>query len=45
MSDPLSLVRNATVAGTAIAHEDGHYVFGAQRLPETTKTCFKRTLG
>ena len=44
MSDPLSLVRQAIIAGTQINYVNQHYEFGQHKLPETTKTCFKRTL-
>lgn len=45
MSDPLSLVRQATMTGTAVNYVDGNYIFGRYKLHESTKTCFKRTLG
>jgi hypothetical protein len=44
MNDPLSLVRRAIMAGQTIEYVDHHYVFAGHRLPEATKTCFKRTL-
>lgn len=44
MSDPLSLVRNATLTGTAVNYVDNYYHFGAVKLHESTKTAFKRTL-
>eukprot|EP01031_Cornospumella_fuschlensis_P009731 gene9731-11942_t len=45
MQDPLSLIRQATMRGEAIAYSDGHYLLpGGLRLPENTKTAFKRTL-
>ncbi len=45
MSDPLSIVRNATMAGVVVGHEDGNFVFGNTKFAETTKTSFRRTLG
>jgi hypothetical protein len=44
MSDPLSLLRQATIAGKVVASESGKYIFGSVRLPEQTSTCFRRSL-
>jgi hypothetical protein len=44
MSDPLSLLRQATIAGKPVASEGGNYVFGSIQLPEQTSTCFRRSL-
>eukprot|EP01039_Chlorochromonas_danica_P004799 gene4799-5262_t len=44
MSDPLSLVRQATISGEAVNYADGQYQFGNQNFHELTKTAFKRTL-
>jgi hypothetical protein len=44
MSDPLSLLRKATIAKQVIPFVDGHYDFGIVRLAGDVKTCFKRTL-
>lgn len=44
MSDPLTVVRQATISGEAITYADGHYVIGPHRFHESTKTAFKRTL-
>ena len=42
--DPLRLVRQATVSNTPVKYVDGCYIFGTHKIPETTKTCFKRSL-
>ncbi len=42
--DPLTLVRQATIAKASIENKDRFYIFGENRLPETTKTRFKRSL-
>jgi hypothetical protein len=44
MGDPLSLVRQALCKAQPIDYADHHYVLAGHRLPESTKTCFKRTL-
>jgi hypothetical protein len=44
MVDALAIVRQATLDGTPIKYEDGNYIIGSHRFPETTKTIFKRTL-
>lgn len=44
MSDPLSLVRQATMSGNAVKYIDHHYIFGNSKYHESIKTCFKRTL-
>lgn len=44
MSDPLSLVREATISKQPVKYESNHYIFGQIKLHESTKTCFKRTL-
>lgn len=44
MSDPLSLLRQATIARQPVVSENGNYVFGSIKLPEKTSTCFRRTL-
>lgn len=44
MSDALSLVRNATITKTAVNYQDSCYIFSNQKLHESTKTTFKRTL-
>lgn len=44
MSDPLSLMREATMAGTTVSYADNHYSFGSYKFHESTKTSFKRTL-
>ena len=42
--DVLSLIRQAHLTQTAVNYADGHYIFNSHKFPETTKTCFKRTL-
>jgi hypothetical protein len=44
MSDPLSLIRAATMAGEKLVSKDGSYSFGGIELPEGTSTSFRRTL-
>lgn len=44
MSDPLSLVRQATITGTPVSYSDGNYIFGEFKFHESTKTFFKRSL-
>ena len=44
MSDPLSLVRQATITGTPVNYSDGHYIFGEYKFHENSKTAFKRSL-
>lgn len=44
MSDVLSLVRQATRTNATVSYNDKYYTFGNQKLHESTKTCFKRTL-
>lgn len=44
MSDPLFLLRQATINKTPPTLSDGFCDFGHIRLPENTKTCFRRTL-
>lgn len=44
MSDPLSLLRQATIAGRTVVSENGYYMFGSISLPEQTSTCFRRTI-
>lgn len=42
MSDPLSLVRQATITNNPVNYVDGFYVFGPYKIHESTETCFKR---
>lgn len=44
MSDPLSLIREATISNTPIQYDDRCYIIGTRKFSETTKTFFKRTL-
>lgn len=45
MSDPLSLIRKATISSNLITHEKGYYIFNENlKLPDNTSTCFRRTL-
>ena len=44
MSDPLSLVRQATITNNPVNYVDGFYVFGPYKIHESTETCFKRLL-
>ena len=45
MSDPLSLIRKATLASKLIIHEKGFYIFDDNlKLADNTSTCFRRTL-
>lgn len=41
--DPLQLIRQATIAKTAVQFTDGHYVFGPHKIGQNTKTSFRRT--
>jgi len=43
-TDPLSLVRIATMQGTTVVIKDGEYVFGSMSYPLAVDTCFRRTL-
>jgi Paf1 complex subunit CDC73 N-terminal len=42
--DALSVLRQTTVSGQSISYESPYYLCGGQRLLETDKTCFRRTL-
>lgn len=44
MSDPLSLLRQATITNNSVNYIDGHYVFGPYKIHESTETCFKRLI-
>lgn len=42
--DPIGLVRQATTTRTAVDYNNGYYTFGSTKLPDSTKTRFKRSL-
>lgn len=44
MSDPLSLIRQATITNNPVSYADGFYLFGPYKIHESTETCFKRLL-
>lgn len=44
MTDALSVVRQATIEKVPIKFEDGNYIIGSHKFPESVKTIFKRTL-
>lgn len=44
MADPLQLLRQATIAGAAVPYVNNSYTLGQHVFPDTTKTCFKRSL-
>lgn len=42
-SDPLQLIRQATMTRSAVTYSDGYYIFGKQKFHQSTKTAFKRS--
>ena len=44
MSDPLSLLRQAVMSSAPLENVDGSYQLGSFTVPQTSETCFRRSL-